>query len=282
VSTEVTPGAAGTVANNLIALGISRVAVLGAIGDDGHGYELIRALSSGGISAELSVKSSRVGTFTYTKLINAETGEEDLPRIDYISNRPLPVEVEEQIVRNLEAYIDAFDVVLVSDQAETESGGVITPAVRQSLAKLAITFPEKVVWVDSRVRAEHFRNVIIKPNRAEAGAACLRQFGVVDFEKLRRHTNAPFVLVTDGGDGVIVVQEGRETRVKTRPEPHPVDICGAGDSFSAAAATAFAVTADPLQAARFGNFVASITIMKKGTGTASPEEVLAAERSWPQ
>jgi sugar/nucleoside kinase (ribokinase family) len=38
-----------------------------------------------------------------------------------------------------------------------------------------------------------------------------------------------------------------------------------------------AVTGDPLTAARFGNMVASITIMKKGTGTASPGEVLASD-----
>jgi bifunctional ADP-heptose synthase (sugar kinase/adenylyltransferase) len=38
---------------------------------------------------------------------------------------------------------------------------------------------------------------------------------------------------------------------------------------------ALQVTRDPLAAARFGNCVASITIMKKGTGTASPEEVIS-------
>jgi rfaE bifunctional protein kinase chain/domain len=280
VSTEVTPGAAGTVANNLIALGVPRVTVLGAIGDDGHGFELLRSLTNRGISAELSVKSAQIGTFTYTKLINSETGVEDLPRIDYIATQPIPRQVEERILQNLQTYVHVFDVVLVSDQAETESGGVVTPAIRESLARTALDHPGKVVWVDSRMRAEHFRNVIIKPNRTEAASACMRQFGAVDFERLRRHTDAPFVLVTDGQDGVIVVQEGRETRVKTKPEPHPVDICGAGDSFSAAAATAFAVSGDPVQAARFGNVVASITIMKKGTGTASPEEVLAAEHNW--
>ena len=34
VSTEVTPGAGGTVANNLAALGVGRVAVLGAVGNE--------------------------------------------------------------------------------------------------------------------------------------------------------------------------------------------------------------------------------------------------------
>jgi bifunctional ADP-heptose synthase (sugar kinase/adenylyltransferase) len=36
---------------------------------------------------------------------------------------------------------------------------------------------------------------------------------------------------------------------------------------------ALKITRDPLQAAAFGNMAASITIMKKGTGTASPAEL---------
>jgi rfaE bifunctional protein kinase chain/domain len=281
VRTDVTPGAAGTVANNLVALGAGSVMVLGAIGDDGHGYELMRALCARSISADLSVKSPLLGTFTYTKLINAETGIEDLPRVDYISTKPLPAEVEAQILMNLETHIDAFDVIMVSDQAETESGGVVTPSVRASLSKLAAFHPEKIVWVDSRMRPEHFRNAIIKPNHAEAGAACMRQFGAVDYQQLRRQTKAPFIVVTNGSEGVTIIEEGRQTQVGTKPEPNPVDICGAGDSFSAGAAMALAVTHNPIEAARFGNMVASITIMKKGTGTASPAEVLDAERGWP-
>ena len=59
---------------------------------------------------------------------------------------------------------------------------------------------------------------------------------------------------------------------------HPVDICGAGDSFSAGAALTLRVTGDVLTAARVGNLAAAVTIMKKGTGTASPHELLAAAR----
>src|SRR6266700_6825262 len=38
------PGAAGTVINNLVALGVGRVVPVAVIGDDGEGYELLRAL----------------------------------------------------------------------------------------------------------------------------------------------------------------------------------------------------------------------------------------------
>src|SRR3984957_9143565 len=39
------PGAAGTVINNLSALGVGRVCPIAVIGDDGEGYELQQALS---------------------------------------------------------------------------------------------------------------------------------------------------------------------------------------------------------------------------------------------
>jgi len=74
-----------------------------------------------------------------------------------------------------------------------------------------------------------------------------------------------------------VVEPGRSTAVMTVPVARPVYPCGASDSFSAGAALALAATGDPIEAARFGNLVSSVTIMKEGTGTASPDEVLAAE-----
>jgi rfaE bifunctional protein kinase chain/domain len=275
VATEVTPGAAGTIANNLAALGAGRIDVLGMIGDDGFGYELRRALEARGISADLLVEAPDVPTFTYTKLINSVTGEEDLPRIDFVYTRPPPETVEREIVGHLR---DArYDVVLVSDQAETDQGGVVTAAVRAEIERIAREQAETVVWVDSRMRGELFRGVVVKPNHHEAEAASRRLLGAVDYEEWRRRTELRALIVTYGADGALVVDaDGRRWAAAKRVE-RPVDICGAGDSFSAAAAMALKVTGDATQAAEFGNRVAGITIMKKGTGTASPAEVLAVD-----
>jgi rfaE bifunctional protein kinase chain/domain len=276
VRTETTPGAGGTVANNLKALGVGQVAVLGAIGEDGFGFELERGLAERGISAEWLVRSPEIQTFTYSKLINSESGVEDLPRVDFINTRPLAPAVERRILDNVQNAVDAFDVVLISDQAETSQGGVVTPAVRDLLKELAPAYPEKVFFVDSRARIELFRRAILKPNQQEAEAACHRLFGRVDYPALLRHTRARLLIVTHGGRGALVVSPQGETWVAARAIENPVDICGAGDSFSAGTAMALAVTRSPELSVRFGHLVASITIMKKGTGTASPEEVLAA------
>jgi len=277
VRTEVTPGAGGTVANNLAALGVGTVAVMGVLGQDGFGLELSHALASRGISLDLCVRTPAMQTFTYTKVINARTGIEDQPRLDFINTQPLPREVERQILDSLQVAVDSYDVILIADQAETSQGGVITAAVRDLIAELAPEYPERIIWADSRARIQLFRNVILKPNRQEAESACRTLFGHVDFAALRRHAQAPLMFVTEGATGVRIVREAGERMVGAHPITNPVDICGAGDSFSAGAALALRATGSAEEAARFGNLVASITIMKKGTGTASPDEVLAAD-----
>jgi bifunctional ADP-heptose synthase (sugar kinase/adenylyltransferase) len=248
--------------------------VLGVVGEDGFGWELDLALRGRGIDSDLLIRSSEVPTFTYTKLINDATDVEDLPRIDFIHTKEISLELEAQVVELFLRVVSDFDVVIVSDQAETAAGGVVTPRLRAALTPVA---SKKIVWVDSRVRSEHFRGVILKPNLDEAQAASIRAIGRVDFPALRAHTGARMLIVTLGDEGALVLDELGHTAVEGRIVEKPVDICGAGDSFSAGAAMTLAVTGSGVEAARFGNLVASITIMKKGTGTASPDEVLAAD-----
>ncbi len=276
VASEVTPGGGGTVANNLAALGPAKVAVLGARGDDGFGYELDHALSERGIDAGLMVRVPNWQTFTYTKFLNSENGVEDVPRADFINTRALPSDAELKILAHLANAVPDFDAVLVADQAETSAGGVVTPAVRDALISWAGKFPDKVFLADSRKRSHQFRKVMMKPNESEAETACVALFGSVDFKRLRQALDTRALFVTHGPKGALVIEEGKESWSTPRPIEKPVDICGAGDSFAAGTALTLAVTGDPVEAASFGNLVASITVMKKGTGTASPKEIMDA------
>ncbi|HEX5410846.1 MAG TPA: PfkB family carbohydrate kinase [Terriglobia bacterium] len=281
VSAEVTPGAGGTVASNLAALGAGQVEVIGVRGDDGFGFELEQALAARGIATGRMVKVQDWQTFTYTKLLNSRTGKEDQPRVDFISNRPLHADSEQSVIENILLAVPMFDVIVIADQAETSAGGVVTPAVRDSLSRLAEKYPQKIFLADSRKRVHLFRKLIMKPNREEAEAACQGLFGKVDFPALQRHLDAEVLMVTHGPRGAVVIQNGEESWAETRPAEHPIDICGAGDSFAAACALTLAATRNPVAAARLGNVAASITIMKRGTGTASAQEILAAEQNLP-
>jgi rfaE bifunctional protein kinase chain/domain len=278
VKVDSTAGAAGTIANNLMALGVGRVALLGVVGEDTHGEELFRCLTRRDIGVDIVVRSPAVQTFTYVKHINSLTGVEDLPRVDYINTKPLPAFLEAQLVQNFDSYAPLFEAILVCDQAETAAGGAVTPNVRNALLRFSEAHPGKIVWVDSRARAEHFRGVYLKPNEQEAREASLRLLGREDLPAFAEALALKALVVTRGEEGAVVYSEGEQRSIAGQRVVNPVDICGAGDSFSAGAASALACGASLADAIVFGNLVASITVTKPGTGTATPAVVRAAAR----
>ena len=62
------PGAAGTVINNLAALGVGKIYPIAVIGDDGEGYELCQALAKvPAVDADAVYRDPDRRTPTYTK-----------------------------------------------------------------------------------------------------------------------------------------------------------------------------------------------------------------------
>ena len=63
------PGALGTVMNNLAALGVGRLVPVTVIGDDGHGYDVRQALSMlpASVAKDFIIQDSNRLTPTYTK-----------------------------------------------------------------------------------------------------------------------------------------------------------------------------------------------------------------------
>jgi rfaE bifunctional protein kinase chain/domain len=283
VGVRCSPGAAGTVTNNLRALGVA-VTALGAIGDDGEGYELKRALMMRGVDIGPLIEHPDRFTPTYTKPMMHEVDGRvhELNRLDVKNRSPLPDALRAQISERLRALAPTIDGIVVADQVPEANCGVITGEVRATLADLAQQDPDLIIVVDSRERIGLFRHVILKPNASEASLAVGAQSG----EKLERaeveaagaalfrHTRRP-VFVTVGADGILVFTQEGVCHVPGVPVTGPIDIVGAGDSVMAGIIAALCQGANPDEAAWLGNLIASITIQQLGTtGTASPEQVI--------
>ena len=278
------PGAAGTVMNNLAALGVGRIYPITAIGDDGEGYDLRQALRAlpavhhGGI-----VNAPGRRTPTYTKPM---LGAEELNRLDIKNRTPTPEGTEDFLIELLDEAWPQLDALLVLDQVSEEDCGVVTRRVREHLAMLAGGDPAKFVMADSRERIGLFRNVCVKPNLDEMYATFVTEFGSVLRGSHRAHVAElakklqESIFCTAGGDGILLSERGQDTHIiPTYPVSGPIDICGAGDSCSAGIACAMISGLTHEQAAAFGNLVASITIQQIGvTGTATPEQVRARWR----
>lgn len=278
------PGAAGTVTSNLAALQVGAIHAVGAIGDDGHGYELRQGLQRTGVAMGQLLILEDIFTPTYTKpmVIQPDGSEQESSRLDIRNRRPLSDAVQERVGEALEQLLPELDGVIVADQVAEPQLGVITPAVRERLADLAQAHPEVVFFADSRANIGEFRQVIIKPNRREA-ALCLGREDESEVapeelaqmgEELARRNGQP-VFITLGAEGILACTADEATHAPGIPVTGPLDICGAGDSATAGIVTALCAGATPAEAALFGNLVASITVQQVGTtGTASPGQVL--------
>ena len=119
-----------------------------------------------------------------------------------------------------------------------ENLGVITNRVREALCELALVFPDKIFFADSRTRIGAYRNVIIKPNRFEAKRAVQPEWSgqEVDIETAKEcavtlaQQTQNTVYITLGENGILVYFNKEFTHVPGIPLDSEIDPVGAGDS----------------------------------------------------
>ena len=284
------PGAAGTVAKDLRALGVE-VAVISAIGDDGEGYDLRRALQALGVNIEGLIIVPTRYTPTYMKpILHKRNGEErELNRLDIKNRQILPSEVEEEIIAALHRTIPKVDGVAICDQVAEQNCGVITERVRKELQSLAIKHPNKVFIADSRARISLFKDVFCKPNIYEAAQAvggdpkernnpaALYRWG----KALRKIINKP-IFITAAERGIFIFPDSKNVlHVPAIPVEEPIDVVGAGDAVMTGLLTSLCCGATLEEAAFIGSLTAAVTIKQLGTtGEATPEQIVTEFQKW--
>jgi rfaE bifunctional protein kinase chain/domain len=287
VEQRYSPGAAGTVTNNLKALGVGTVYTLGVIGEDGFGGTLLSCLQERGCQTDFMVSAPNWVTPTYLKPIHRgyEDVETEGPRFDIENQDPMSDSVEKAVLDALQTCIPQVDGIIIGDQMPHENLGVITNRVREKLCDFAEVYPDKIFFADSRERIGSYRNVIIKPNRFEAQRALTPNWSgkTVDIESAKKcavslaEQTQNTVFVTLGEQGILVYHDDQLTHIPGIRIDDKIDPVGAGDSVSAGIVSTLCSldSKAAVEAAFLGNLVASITVTKIGTtGTATPEEVL--------
>jgi rfaE bifunctional protein kinase chain/domain len=279
------PGALGTVMNNLAALGVGLLAPVAAIGDDGHGYDLLREIRKLPVDpAGVLCLPDRL-TPTYTKpLRQADDGTwQELSRLDFRTRAPLSAAATEEVCRRVEQVFRTSDGLIVLDQLVDEDAGVVNAAVRSTVERLAASRPERVVFVDSRRFLGRFGAGVLKGNRGEVLQAAGRAPTKADVEETAVAESLAILAAktgrtaycTTGERGILVAEPGQQaTLVPACPISGPIDIVGAGDAATSGIVVALLAGASPQEAAALGNLVASITVQQLGTtGTARPDQI---------
>ena len=276
------PGAAGTVVNNLAALNPGQLHAIGITGDDGEAFELRRGLEARNCATDYLIRSSSHNTPTYLKpsdnSVPGLAGE--ICRYDTKNRDAMSPELEAQLVEALDTLLPELDAVIILDQVEEAVGGVLSPAIRDAAIERARRCRRVVFWVDSRERVHDFRHTTLKSNEYEVlGMRQPPPGTTVDLDqvheaagKLRLKNGAP-VVVTCGDKGVLISDPEWMWVPSVRVEGE-IDATGAGDSFDAGAALALAAGASLAEATVVAHLVASITIQQLATtGVARPDQL---------
>lgn len=280
---SIASGVGGTITNNLCALGANVICV-GAIGDDGEGYEVMKALRERGADTSYMITDPDICTATYIKpMRKTENGWKEDIRLDF-RNRSFGSErLWDALVESFKKALEKCDAAIVTDQFFERNTGVVSDSVREAVNKIAAENPEKPILVDSRAFAAEFKNMYVKCNNYELMKYCGMAGSPENFvdiknggEKLKSMTGRP-VFITRNKDGIAVF-ENELVCVPAYPPKGEIDVCGAGDASNAGIALGLSLGLSCAEAAVIACAVSSVTIEQIGTtGTSTPTQ--ASERA---
>lgn len=273
------PGGAGTILNNLAALGVGEISLAGFCGEDGEGYELRRALKAiPGTRLDHFIETPARRTFTYCKPLVLELGQSprELNRLDSKNWTPTPKSVEARLSDAVRALGDSVDALILLDQVDAAGTGVVTPRLLEEIGALAKRRPELLILADSRRGLKGFPSIGYKMNRAELAAltgadAAANVEGVkTAAARLAQQTNRP-VFVTLSEEGIVGADgAGAAEHVAGLPVRGEIDIVGAGDSVTANLTASLAAGSTLGEAMEIAMTASSVVIHQLGTtGTAS-------------
>ena len=264
-------GGAANVAENVAALGAS-ASVVGVIGSDREGQELLAALEGRGVDVGNVVVVPERPTTTKTRIV---AHSQQVVRADREALDGLPEDAVAGLTKSLAGVLSRSDVLIISDYGK----GVVNDAT------LATGLEEAgkrgtIVCVDPK--ESNFGSYVgvtaITPNQKEAGGAVgiritddatLAEAGW----KLRGMLDAGCVVITRGEHGMSLFLKGGELVHLPTAAREVFDVTGAGDTVVSVLAVALACGASMVEAAMIANHAAGLVIREVGTASATTDEI---------
>jgi rfaE bifunctional protein kinase chain/domain len=199
-------------------------------------------------------------------------------RLDREPESELQTITEDALVTRLATLAERAEAIVVSDYGY----GTVTPRVFERIRAIARR-TGAVVSVDSRYQLPKFTGVTAAtPNEAEleqlAGTVVDDERGVEKAGRmLLERLDARLLLVTRGSRGMALLErDGGSSFIPIHGTDEIADVTGAGDTVISTFTVALASGAAPLDAAALANVAGGIVVMKRGTGTVSPAELVQA------
>ena len=261
------PGGAANTANNMTELG-AEIYVLGVIGNDSAGNQLIKELNDRKINTSYIVTQADIPTIFK---VRAYAQHNQLIRFDYEKKDSISRETFDAIHNHIEELAAKVDLIVVSDYAKGLVNRELMDKIRQT--------GKKVIVDPKPSHMDFYKDVfLLTPNSKEAWVMAetskLEDIDMVG-DKLRERFSAN-VLVTRGEQGMALFRTDNGC-IKLPTNARDVyDVTGAGDTVVATLAVAISSGYDLTEAAKIANKAAGLVVGKLGTSTITFRELQEA------
>ena len=277
-STSLALGGAANVAANVASLG-ARATLIGRVGDDREGEDVVNLLGSSGIGHAL-VHVPGVPTTSKTRVVS---DAQQLTRIDREIVHPATAEEISAALAALDSFLSEAgpSAVVLADYAK----GFLGPElIREVIVRTGKVGVPVVTDPKSRDLSRYAGSTVIKPNLAEARSACTapaadwgdpaEEIGRLA-EAYLRLSGPRNVVLSCSADGVAVLGIDSPELIRLPTKAREVaDVSGAGDTLTALTALALAAGLDLRRGVELANAAAGAVSAKPGTAALTPTELL--------
>lgn len=234
----------------------AQVTLLGAVGRDSYGDQLISHLQENGVNISLV---QRVSTSTGVALINVDANGNN--QIVVIPGANFEI-TEEDLEKNQQAFAKADIIVLQLEIPLAVVGKAI--ALAKLYNKPVILNPAPA----QNIPAEWLGQIdYLVPNEHEA--QLISEYPDNFYQKLRQQLKGTLV-VTQGEQGVSYAAKGELARHSPAFEVQAVDSTAAGDAFIGGLSVALAEGLDLAKAVQFASAGAALSVTRPGAQTSLP------------
>ncbi|MBI2546183.1 SIS domain-containing protein [Candidatus Woesearchaeota archaeon] len=265
-------GGAANVASNLASFGCP-VHIIGVVGNDEQKDLLAQEFQKKLISYSMIVDPSRPTTVKQ-RIVSKN---HQLLRMDQERAHDINPDVEEQILKEVNAALPKTDIIVLSDYLK----GILSEKIATIIIALANQrhIPVVADIKPKQAKAARYNNAtLITLNKEEAYELHGEKDEIEQVGKaLVRKFNSN-VIITRGPEGISVFAHNYTHHVQTAVK-RVFDISGAGDTVTATLALALVHGADLRDAAVLANHAAGIVVNKPGIATLTLNELKAIFRS---
>ena len=276
----VVPGGGANAIYNLAALGVN-VLPVGIVGDDEPGRLLLQQFRQRRIPLSGIQKIKGHTTVTKTRILAGmtHTSRQQVVRVDREPEEGLSRHVIGELILAARKYARVTDALLISDYGY----GAATPEILNAISTRG-ALDGMPVTLDSRYRMLQYTGVTAAtPNEPEVEEALAVRIGADSAQlmsagkTLLQRMKLDSLVITRGRHGMVAFARNKKpVEIPVHGSDQVTDVTGAGDTVIATFTAALAAGADTESAARLANIAGGIVVMKRGTATVSPEELMGA------